>query len=236
MSSATDPVEIQRRLPTAEEEYKRAEGLTEMFDTTRRAGAGGTKAGSVGLRPSGGQAANAFLDNYTGTGRHKPRKTVGEEPIHLETLSSKVPEKRRQLQVPPPTVILPPNFCPDCDKTDIVADRLAIDVTMLGPGQQDACSSLGILPFDIIVCCFCRPCFMKAYSVGEKVQRKQEQELAQPIMLDNGRIVHETPGETYLRKRSARVAKNMIEYMRIERLKGNSPIFRGNKEFQGRTD
>jgi hypothetical protein len=216
--SAASLPEISKRLPSQEEEYKRAEQLTSMFDNTSRAGAGGTKAGSFGIRPSGGKAATEFLDNYTGTGRHKPKPELLSEPV-------KMPTRGIQHSFKPPKVIFPANFCPDCGRTDRPKELPVLNVTMLGPQQKDVCSSIGIDPFDVILSVFCQECMKKAYAAGKVDERN---ELSQPIVMPDGTIEYETPSQGYLRKRKLRIVDHMIEYMRSERVKGDSPIFRNS--------
>ena len=103
--SATDAARVAPHLPSAKDEYVRTQLLVDMFDSTSRAGAGGTKAGLVGIRPRGGRSASAFVDDLT-PGKVKPRED--------KPLEEPKDTGRMRGNVKPTNWVLPRSFCPMC--------------------------------------------------------------------------------------------------------------------------
>ncbi|MGH9552190.1 MAG: hypothetical protein ACRD3W_22580, partial [Terriglobales bacterium] len=111
-TSATDPEKIAEMLPTAEAEARRAEFLGDMFSTTTRAGAGGTKSGLFGIRPRGGEAVKDFHENFTGTGRYKQPARPFEKSLLLQD------DYHAKEKLPFMRVWIPRNVCVACMRTD----------------------------------------------------------------------------------------------------------------------
>lgn len=101
--------QVTSKLPTPEEESKRKEKFTDLFDKTKRSGAQ-SAAGSVAIRPSGLRTASDFLDQMT-LGKVKEPERPFSKPLKEPTFQQQATKERIRM-------ILPRNFCPDCDRTD----------------------------------------------------------------------------------------------------------------------
>lgn len=155
--NAMDPRRVQAHLPTADELAPELELLTEACDDTKRRGAGGTKAGLVGLRPSGKKAFDTFHERYTETGRIKK-----EEKKVIDLWASK---QTNRMEGPPVNVVaLPETFCILCFRKDVRPPQAAC--------TSKTCSCCPMLNYEpimehlpglpgqtsIVRCVFCGPC------------------------------------------------------------------------------
>lgn len=154
--NALDPEVIKSMLPSAEAEAKKAGFLRDMFDTTTRAGAGGTKAGLPGLRPSGGEAVKDFHENYTGTGRYKaPDRPFSKglvDPVRPR-MFEKLPEVR---------IYIPQNICFACMRTDRPVGTKDKPSGMIDgyPYFNDR-PDLGVKAGEFVVSTICQECIEK---------------------------------------------------------------------------
>lgn len=196
---ALDIDQIAKHLPPAEQQAREADYLERMFDHTTRAGAGGTKAGLVGLRPSGSTAA--FHERYTGSGRlPKPPEEKG--------ITFGRTEKRND-SAKPHKIELPMTFCLDCGAD--CGNPAGID---FGWFDQNTSEAMGIKAGELVVGFIGFGCFTR------RKNKEKEQKL---YYVKNGQ---ETDSfKEWLDKRRERMLKHTIEYVAAQRAANNDWIY-----------
>lgn len=107
---ALHPDRVKANLPSEAEMARQAEAASEICDDVKRRGAGGTKAGLVGIRPSGAKAYETFHEQFTSGKKQKP-----EEKKLIDLHNSKSKYKGPRVKV----VALPETFCILCFKKDV---------------------------------------------------------------------------------------------------------------------
>lgn len=213
--SADSTAMIERMINPADE-FKKAEDLTAMLDTSKRAGAGGTKAGLVGIRPNGGKAASQFLEDFTGTGRMKKQAAPFEEKMKFDGDKVKRDVKK-------PSVVLF-KHCMDC-MFEVRQDEAIPQMMPLPPGgimneiERAKWESVGIRPGEILCWLYCVPCMKAAM---KEAQRLNSIGLT---LIQNGQPV--TAGQRFLNERGKRISENVITYIRRERNDPHSEVFYG---------
>jgi hypothetical protein len=146
--------EIQKHLPSAEEERKIANEMEELYPKTNRSGARtSVSAGSVpAIRPRGLKRTSDFIDKHTPGKLKLPKRAFSTElPEGPEDPAKK--ELKEKLKM-----ILPRSFCPDCGRTDRPHKGGAINPNFC---TEDT-PHLGLKAFDIYVTFFCQECLEKA--------------------------------------------------------------------------
>ncbi len=152
---ALDPRRIGAALPSTEHEYKVAEKMSDLCDDTKRRGAGGVKAGLVGILPAGRSAFADFHETFT-------RETEKKAP------ESKLIDPRKGGVYKGPTfktISFPETFCILCMRKDVGPSKAGcikkncfccpmLDITPL----QESIDKLGLLPGDVIRSTICPQC------------------------------------------------------------------------------
>lgn len=153
---ALDPAVLKNMLPSEEAEYKKAEFLKDMFTTSSRAGAGGTKVGLPGLRPSGGEKVKKFHDEYTGTGRYKEP----DRPFSKGLIEP--PRPKLDSTVGTVRIYIPQNVCFACMRTDRPVGTKEKPSGMINgyPYFNDR-ADLGIKKGEFILSTICQQCVEK---------------------------------------------------------------------------
>lgn len=214
--SADSQDSIAGMLPSKKEQFELAEKLTPMFQTTSRAGAGGTRANLVGLRPNGGKEASAFLDKYTGTGRMEKKKAMFSE-------NQAVTENKR-VDGPGPSVVIY-DCCQDClqpvRKDDCIPNMIVLPPPdKFNPIAFEKWRALDLKPGDILCYLFCGPC------VRETMKECQRLNASGLTYVINGYSV--TAQERYLKERAQRVSDNVQNRLKRERDNPNTDVFYNN--------
>jgi hypothetical protein len=211
-TSADNKRKINRFLPKAEKEQKLGEYYQAMLNTTSRAGAGGTKLGLPGIRPSGGKAASKFLDDFIGTGRfQKPPEPFSQKKHFL-------PSNQNTTKKPRAIIF---DRCMDCLKL-VHKDDAIPNLTFIPPPEQinpiakAKWASVRIRPGDIIGYLFHAKCVRAAVS--------QMQLLGQGVItFENGKQV--TAAQRFARERSQKVSDNVHSYLVNECLRESSECY-----------
>jgi hypothetical protein len=213
--SAASSAVINRMLPSKEIEAKKADELSRVFNTTTRAGAGGTKAGLVGLRPSGGKAASAFLENYTGLGRFKPQAAPYSEPLNIK--------ETRNDNVKKPSVVLY-KLCMDCMQP-VSKDACVPNMTIIPPPQLCAPSetakwqSVQLKTGDILCYLFCVSCVKDAQAQAKRPEK-------QIRVVVQGQET--TIAALEQKKRGERISDQVFACVKNERNNPESDVFYGD--------
>lgn len=216
-------------LPSKEEEARHLEHMTKMFDDTARSGAGGVKSGSTGIFPNGMKAASDFIDDMT-PGKYKAPPPTGTTPVFSAETRRNLEKKCQAMGLPTPAIMLPHNFCTDCNKTDVTWELGAMDLWMLHESHISLYEIPRVKPFDLIVSFQCNPCYRKAFDATQK--RQSDGLIAENINpltlveLDEFGNPSETTVEAMqLRQRPVRLQTNIAAYIKTEAIKPDSPIF-----------
>jgi hypothetical protein len=146
--SADSPEEISKHMPSAEQQYKDAQEVHELFNRNNRAGAGGTKAGLVGLRPKGLKKASEFIDKYT-PGKYQAPARPFSQTLESPKNTASHGEIDKLLRA-----VCERRFCPDCNRYDRPLEGGAINLTV----YTEAHPEMGISKNDAIVSFFCQEC------------------------------------------------------------------------------
>ena len=207
-------------LPSAAEHYQNVESLSKMLDTTSRAGAGGTKAGVVGIRPAGGKAASNFLERFTGTGRIKKEFDPLENPIPIKE------GPKREVQKPSAVLY---ERCMDCRKR-VRKDYAAPNLVMIPPPQhindimRAKWAAVGLRPGEIVCYVFCVPCIRNASQEAQTLNATGIQ------LVQNGCVI--TPAQRYLKERGQRISDNVFAALKAERNNPQTDCFYGEARFR----
>lgn len=192
------------------EERERIMYETEMFDQTRRAGAGGVKAGVVGLHIGGKKLFEDFHNTYTSPDKpKKPRDRYEGEDI--------VPDKNaKPADVPHKlAIMLPRTFCPDCDRSDADPNRKFL--TAFTTDDPDEAASLHIKPMEPIVYSVCTTCQKRSDHIGQELQKDAVNHL-QVVGHDGYPApLYEVKAEEWHKARLERIRKNVCDYIRAAR-------------------
>ena len=211
---------IEEQLPAKAEEYKKRVELTKMFDTTSRAGAGGTKAGLVGIRPHGGKAASAFLENFTPQGRLR-------KPVEPFTQKQEFNDKEVIRDVKKPSVVLYEE-CMDClgrvDPNDIVPNVTPLPTEeLMNPEARARWAAVGIHPEEVVCWVYCGNCVRESMSDFKRWS-------AIPVHTAQGET---TLGHIKLKERAHKIQHNVFEVLKRERMRGNdSDVFYGDCKYR----
>lgn len=139
---------IERYLPLSETDEK-AQQLKDLMHTATRAGAGGTKAGTVGLRPQGLKKANDIIDFLT-PGKFKKRQGIGTQEVTFDG--------PKQQAIPHQIIMrLPRDFCPDCNKRGRVPHGGCLNTGVYTEDRPD----LGLKAGELYQVSFCQECYVK---------------------------------------------------------------------------
>jgi hypothetical protein len=219
--SADSAQVLESMLPSPEVEFKTAESLAVMFDTTKRAGAGGTKAGVVGIRPHGGKAASNFLEEFTGSGRMAPKKGAFDENVKIKD--------GKNLNCPQASVVIYKE-CMDCMKP-VCRDACVPCVVPIPPDQamneitKAKWQAVNIRPGDVLCYLFCLKCAKDAHAEAQRLNRSG---LDIVVM---GTVVK--AGQRYLKERGQRIEDHVFNYIKRERHNPQTDIFYGNCKERG---
>lgn len=218
--SADSENSLKGMLPSDKEQFEYAEKITPMFSTVSRAGAGGTRANLVGLRPNGGKEASTFLDKYTGTGRMEKKKAMFEE--------NKAVEQTKRVEGPQASVVLY-DCCQDCLKP-VKKDDCVPNMVLLPPPNQanpieyQKWNSINLKPAMILCWLVCGDC---ARSAMRDCQRLNAGGLSYVIA---GHTV--TAGERYIKERAMRISDNVWNRLKRERDNPLTDVFYGEARNQ----
>jgi hypothetical protein len=197
------------KLPTVEEQAKKADELGKMFDKTSRSGAK-AKPGTHGIRPHGGKAATKFLEDFVGTGRFKKQ----EEPERTFFKDDKVRDVKK-----PRVVIF--KHCMDCMKQVTIEEGVP-SMTFVPPPQhinaiaRAKWQSVRVNPGDVVCYIFHKAC-MDAAAFQMKVLGRGI------ITYENGQQV--TAAQRYARERGNRISDQVHQYLVSECLRGESEVY-----------
>jgi hypothetical protein len=211
--AADDKAKIARLLPSKKEEFKKAEKLSRLFDTTARAGAGGTRTGVPGIRPSGGKEASGFLETYTGVGRYKAPPAAFTQNQSFTGSATSSETKR-------PSVVLYKK-CMDCmqpvRRDDAIPNMTIIPASEhLHPIAREKWETVKIRPGSIICYLFCGDCVRAAVAVSKDPSKQ--------IRLISGG--QETTLARYeLQQRSQKISDQVFEAIKRERDNPESDVF-----------
>lgn len=219
--SADDESVRQQFLPSAEQHHQMASDFSEMLDTTKRAGAGGTKSNVVGIRPNGGKRASTFLEQFTGTGRMPKEKKLFEENVKLK--------EGKRLECPQLACCLYVQ-CVDCfkrvDRNACVPAIVPIPPGhLINPITREKWEQVGLRPGDVIGYLFCLRC---AKHAAEQVQYLNRTGLDVVV---NGTVVK--AGQRWAKERSERISENVFRMIRNERANPESECFFGEAKLRG---
>lgn len=193
----------------------------EFFDDSKRAGAGGTKSGSVGLRMIGRKSLSSLYEKYTETGKaSKPtRRTVN---LH-EFVGKPVDQPRVRV------CSVPTNYCPDCD-TAKTSGRFEPYVWFDKNGtRQETAANISLSPVmepipeiemrpgDVIRFVTCGKCNYLA-------EKGTDSRL---YLVINGEQVSMKVYETF--QRNQRIEENLIRFLRWARTVGKEKTFVGEQ-------
>lgn len=198
----------------------KAETDWQMLETSHRAGAGGTKAGSVGLRLNGGKAASDFVDKLT-PGKYK------QPPRPFERTVSESDTFKRQETPYNLCMMLPRNFCADCDRTNRPTDPLTAGGTInLNVFDQKDRLDLGIKlgtggkMMQAVISFLCQECNM-AYRAGINDPGKE-------IWQADVHGIQSTKTKNNA-GRLVRIKANTEAYIKAMRLSGRDEIYVGER-------
>jgi hypothetical protein len=213
--SADSAAMLEHFLPSKEEEFKNAEKLTTVFDTSSRAGAGGTKAGVVGIRPNGGKAASEFLEMYTGIGRFKPQAVPFTEKINI---CDKGNDNARK-----PSVVFYKS-CMDCmkplNRDDCVPNMNIIPPLQIATQAEiEKWRSVGLKPGMVVCYCFCTPCIKEAVAIQKDPYKQM------PLIVGG---VETTLAKMEMQKRASRISDQVIAEIKRERENPETDVFYGD--------
>lgn len=197
-----------------------------FFDTASRSGAGGTKAGLVGLRPNG--SSTAWLDQYTGTGRMKKEAPMFSENVDIK--DDHIDHKARK-----PSVVLY-EHCMDClervNRDSCVpvintpipsgtpADANSGDALRVSVETIAKWAAVGVKPLDIICYLFCTKCAMTAMNEAKRLNASGL------TLIIGGQSV--TAGQRYLQQRGTRISDQVFARIKLERQNPDSDCFYGD--------
>lgn len=220
-----DADDIERLLPSAEQQARDADHLERMLSTASRAGAGGTTVGLPGLRPSGGVAASKFIEDNVGVGR------IPKAPDPAES-NTAVPEPAKQYRTDTKRVsVAIYDRCMDCMKPvpqhDVVPNltwvpdysqvkwfELPSEEQQKLREQEAKWKAVRLYPGEGVGYLFHHSCVKEAL---DSAQRKR-------LVVD---AKGTTQGEREMKERAARISRQVHEYIAKERNNPNSDIFHG---------
>jgi hypothetical protein len=154
MKVAMDAVALAKKYFNKGKDTLACQKMEKLLNTSARAGAGGTKAGLVGLRPNGMKDASEIVDYFT------PGKiTMPDRPFTKEIEDS--PTAKRQESIFRTTIMLPRSYCADCGRTGRPESGGAINANIWTEERID----LGVKPGDGMISFFCQECCDK-YKAG----------------------------------------------------------------------
>jgi hypothetical protein len=221
-----DADDVEKFLPSVEQQARHADDVGRMLNTATRAGAGGTKAGLVGLRPSGGIAASKFIEDNVGTGR------IPKDPNPAET-NTAVPEESKQYRADTkPVSVALYDRCMDCMKP-VPKDDVWANLTMV-PDFSGVLSSPQVPEFVKQECkeeaarwaaLKLRPgegigYLEHASCVTEALNRAKRKR----IVIDSQGT---TQGEKEFRERALRIGRQVKDYIAKERQNPDTDVFYG---------
>jgi hypothetical protein len=217
--SADSKVKIDRFLPDKKAEAKKLNELEKVFNTTTRAGAGGTRLGVPGIRPSGGQAASRFLEEFTGTGRFTPEAQPFTQNTKLEATSHNPHAKK-------PAVVLY-KLCQDCMQP-VTKDDAVPNLTIIPPPELCApmvtakWQSVRLKPGDILAYLFCGQCIRDAQAISQAPEK-------QIRVIHNGQ--ESTIAKMQLAERANRISDQVFASIKRERDNPDSDCFYGDAKY-----
>jgi hypothetical protein len=199
---------------------RKLERLADMFDTTTRAGAGGTKSNLVGLRPRGGKAAAEFLDDYTGVGRFKPEPKPYTENKPLE-------QTRTSEMAKAPRVVLYKR-CMDCMERvhmdDCVPNIMPIPAPMfLDAETMGKWNAVGVYSGHVVCYLFCGECMREALAIMQG-KAPLPPHISPLITFDN-KGQRQDPITRFVKERGQRISEHVFAEIRNERNDPNSDCF-----------
>jgi hypothetical protein len=208
--AATNLDEINKHLPTPQQESQIAEELSELYSATNRAGAKGIKAGLgvPAVRPRGLKRASQFIDKYTPKRLSTPKSKLNAPLEQDEPANSslrQLPEKVK--------IRLPRSFCADCGRTDRPHKGGAFNIVPYYQPQP----GLGLDVGDLSIDYFCEECRLKA------VTRDPLDDMV--VDPTNGA----TLGDMRNFERLERIKKNRHEYIAARRTSGDMSIYDVNR-------
>jgi hypothetical protein len=212
--SASDLKSIERILPSKKEEAKKTNELATMLNTATRAGAGGTRVGLPGIRPHGGKAASAFLENFTGVGRFKPQPAPFTEPLQIK-------EKRNENARSPAVVLY--KLCMDCmqpvSRDDCIPNMTIVPPPeMCAPAVTEKWKSVGLRAHDIL-------CYIFHTSCVQEAQKQSKEPSKQLRVISFGQET--TLAALEMKQRGERIADQVYALIKAERNNPDSDIFYG---------
>ena len=205
MKASKDAVKLAKKYFGAKKGTHAYSEMETLLSTAARAGAGGTKAGVVGIRPQGLKKANDLVDYFT------PGKvTMPDRPF---TKAIEEPKDGKQKQSPFNVAItLPRSFCPDCNRTGRPEEGGAINVNFWTEDRVD----LGVKAMDAMLSFFCQECCEKfradIHDPGKDIQEATIQGIRKLREREQA-------------ERLVRCKKNQEDYIHLMRTLGRMEIY-----------
>ena len=206
MKFAKDAVDLAKRMFNFRKGTFCDPEMENLLSTAARAGAGGTKAGLVGLRPQGLKKANDLVDYFT-PGKVKMPDRPFSKPI--DDTKDRKPTEDPFSKI---AITLPRSFCPDCDRTDRPEEGGAINWNVWMEDRAD----LGIRAGEGMLSFFCQECCLK-FQADIKDPGKDIQEVT--VQGVRNRRQREQA------ERLVRTKKNQEDYIRMCRTTGRMEIY-----------
>jgi hypothetical protein len=176
--------------------YKGGYNNTGVADPVRRVGAGGVSTNFPLIITGGRKRYDLFHYNFTEPGKYPKNPRPGEVDLKV---SAKVPKLEIADKI---KYKLPRNFCPDCNRTDRMHEKGAINVWTMYDGSID----FDLVPGDAVITFWCQECQMYDF-YGSKIQLPNTSGM-------------DIEGYDEWRKRQirqCRMDKNIVEYLRVHR-------------------
>jgi hypothetical protein len=143
---ALHPKRLKASLAQESEMRKQLREAVDLFDATKRRGAGEVKAGLVGIRPSGMAASEKFHELFTETGKVKPKE---KKPVDLS------PDAAGPFRGPGFKVIdFPRTFCVLCESKNVVPGTGMLNFQPI----MEPMPAVNLAPGDVVRCVICPSC------------------------------------------------------------------------------
>ena len=202
-------------LPPLKEDYKKAETLKNLFSRTARSGAGGTRAGTVGLRPSG-RITDKLIDDFT-PGRLKPKAGAFTEALKQKEPDSKHEGSHSQVI----GIQLPRTFCPECNRTDIEPKQGALNVGFYPFERAD----IHLPAFQLVISYLCQECLLLSKGLHDNLKDPAKHLI---FISSDGPV---TPTMIRAQQRLKQIEDNRTEYIKSQILSNNPSIFPNGDPF-----
>lgn len=216
--------EALRHLPSEESGWREAERVGRLFDDTSRRGASNT--GGPAIRPSGLRESSEFIDTMT-PGKMKAAAKYGEKIVFTPELVRNIEAQFQELMMPPPTVVLPQEYCITCDDWKVDPNgKHGMDFLMFCPEEEEQCQATGLKPGELIISFQCGDC---VEGIMPSNWKPDEADKLIFMELHEGKFTDTQRNMWQARQKPALMKKNIVNFIKSERMKGASEIFWGEK-------